>query len=136
MRAYIDGSSKGIYGYVITTNGGNRKTVRDHPMTNNQAEWLALLVLLMELENNTEITILSDSQIVVNQFTSTWETKNETLKHLKEVCLLIARTKRLKVNIGWVPRNENVYGKYLEKLVKNGKKKKKEFIAKLDRGFM
>lgn len=77
MRAYIDGSSSGVYGYLITTPEQIQKVITDHPMTNNQAEWLALLSLLMDLEPNTKILIYSDSQIVVNQLTGLWETKNE-----------------------------------------------------------
>lgn len=132
MKAYIDGSSNGLYGYLLNE---KQKTVKDYPMTNNQAEWLALLTLLMDLDPNTKINIYSDSQIVVNQFSGEWETKNETLKHLKEVCFLIVKTKRLKITMHWVPRERNPYGKILEKIIAKERKKRKKFREKVKRGW-
>jgi len=130
MKAYIDGSEKGLYGYLIRP-GEKLKLVKDHPMTNNQAEWLALLTLLLDLEEETTIQVYSDSQIVVNQLKGEWETKNETLKHMKKIALMIIQTKNLNVRITWVRRNLNPFGKHLEKLLKEEKKKRKKLREKL-----
>ena len=131
MRAYIDGSSKGLYGYKLRN---ELKLLRDYPMSNNQAEWLALLYLLMDLEPDTKITIFSDSQIVVNQYAGLWETKDETLKHLKEVCRLVVELKRLKISLKWVCRKENEFGKYLEKLLVKERRKRKKFEKEVRKG--
>lgn len=133
MKVYIDGSSTGLYGYLFLN--GKKKVVQDYPMTNNQAEWLALLILLMDLEPNSKVSVYSDSQIVVHQYTGEWETKNETLKHLKEVCHLVANIKKLKITLHWVPRGKNSFGKLLAKIVAKNKKKRKKLSEKIKRGW-
>ena len=132
MKAYVDGSSLGMYGYIL---GKKTKIVKDHPMTNNQAEWMAVLTLLMDLEQSTAITIYSDSQIVVNQLKGEWETRNPMMKHMKEVCLQVIVVKQLKINIIWVPRKDNLCGKHLEKLLRRIRKKRKKLRSKRERGF-
>lgn len=133
MRAYIDGSSKGMYGYCIPEKKKLR-VINDYPMTNNQAEWLALIALLMDLEMYTQIRVLSDSQIVVNQLQETWETRNGELLYLKKVCQQIIETKELKVTMIWIPRNKNLFGKHLERIVKDERKKRKK-IQKLQKEY-
>lgn len=135
IKAYVDGSSSGMYGYEIIDPEPKRRIMNDYPLTNNQAEWLALLLLLMDLEPHTEIEVYSDSQIVVNQLVGNWETRNDLLKNLKAVCLLVIETKKLKVSLSWIPRKENLFGKYLEKLLRNERKKRNKLQEKIKRGW-
>ena len=135
MEAYIDGSSKGMYGYLLSSNRDNPKVIQDYPMTSNQAEWLALITLLMDLKKNSKITIFSDSSLVVKQFTSIWSTKNKLLKEYKRLSSQIIRTKNLKIELYWIPRKENFFGKYLDRIVRKEKKERKDFRAKLQRGY-
>jgi len=131
MKAFIDGSSKGLYGYLIEK--GRKRTIKDYPMTNNQAEWLALVALLLDLEPNTKIEIFSDSQIVVNQFLGHWETRNKILKDLKHICYRLVEIKELRVSLKWVSRNYNPYGKILERKVKKERKEKRKLREKMRR---
>lgn len=133
MKAFIDGSSNGLYGYLLEN--GKMKIVKDYPLSNNQAEWLALLTLIIDLEPNTEIQVFSDSQIVVNQFTEEWETRNETLKHLKGVCQLVVKIKKLKISLNWIPRIENKFGKVLEKKVRKARKNRQNLRKKWNRRY-
>ena len=132
MRAFIDGSSNGLYGYLLMPSKKLR-VIQDFPCTNNQAEWLALLTLLMDLEADTKIQIYSDSQIVVNQLTDNWQTLDEELKHLKEVCRTLIETKKLKIEISWIPRNENLFGKHLDKLVGKERRRRKKIKEEMMR---
>jgi len=125
MRAFIDGSSMGLYGYLLMPSK-KLKVVEDHPCTNNVAEWLALLTLLMDLKIDTQIKVYSDSQIVVNQLTDNWKTEDEELKHLKEVCKMLIETKKLKIDIVWIPRNSNAFGKHLDKLLSQARRRRKK----------
>jgi len=125
MKAYIDGSSNGRYGYLITEPHEVKKIVQDHPMTNNQAEWMALIQLCMDLDPNSLINVYSDSQIVVNQFSDEWKTNDVDLLQMKRLCKDIIETKDLKVSLIWIPRNKNVFGKELERLLKQDQKERK-----------
>lgn len=132
MKAFIDGSSNGIYGYLLRK---KKRIIRDYPLTNNQAEWLAFLTLLVDLEPNSKIHVYSDSQIVVNQYYGDWETKNPNLKHLKEVCLELIKIKNLEVHLEWVRREENPFGKVLERIVRKERKAKRKLREKIERGY-
>ena len=112
LTAYIDGSSKGLYGYWMD---GKTHVVRDHPMTNNQAEWLALYYLLLDLPYYSECDVYSDSMLVVNQFNGDYQVKDEDLRRIYNSCKSLVVLKHLRVNLNWVPRKENKFGKILEK---------------------
>jgi len=135
MKAYVDGSSTGLYGYEITTPRKERSLVRDHPMTNNQAEWLALVHLLMNLEPRTKLTIFSDSQIVVNQLIGAWETRDKEMRHLKGVARELIEIKELNVKMIWIPRKQNVFGWYLDKIMKHRRKKRRKRRERIRRGY-
>ena len=135
MEAYIDGSSIGMYGYYIPSKK-KKRVVYDQPLTNNQAEWLALVVLLLDALPGECITVYSDSQIVVNQLLGEWDTKNETLVAYRKISYILIHTKDLKVGINWIPREENKFGHHLEKLLKEKKARRKIIKKKIKRGFI
>lgn len=112
LVAYIDGSSKGLYGYWME---GKTHIVRDCPMTNNQAEWLALYYLLLDLPYYSKCDVFSDSMLVVNQFNGDYQVRDENLRKIYDSCKTLVTLKHLKVRLNWVPRRDNVFGKILEK---------------------
>jgi len=134
MKAYIDGSSLGIYGYLLSD--GTKKIFRDYNLTNNQAEWLSLLTLLIDLKPNTNVTIYTDSSIVANQFNKNWTTVNRTLKHLKEICYQVIKIKGLSVNVIWIPRKENKFGEILDRILNRERRKRQKLRARLGRGYL
>lgn len=84
--------------------------------TNNIAEYNALIeglklsreirFLLMEEQFEVdEVVIHSDSQIIVNQYNGDWECREEVLKKLLNIALLIKLDFPIKVI--WIPRKEN-----------------------------
>jgi len=134
MKAYIDGSSLGIYGYLLSD--GTKKIFRDYNLTNNQAEWLSLLTLLIDLKPNTNVTIYTDSSIVANQFNKNWTTVNRTLKHLKEICYQVIKIKGLSVNVIWIPRKENKFGEILDRILNRERRKRQKLRVRLGRGYL
>jgi len=111
---YTDGSGNGYYGYQI----GEEEPVIYHApgkITNNQAEFEALVCLLRDVENDSELLIFSDSMLLVNGFNQSWSLRNVKLKQLRDEALRLVDEKHLRVKVGWVPRKKNVFGNYLDK---------------------
>ena len=111
---YVDGSggTKSGYGFFVKETG--ESFFEEKPgITNNQAEYLAIISALKKFENsNDEITIYSDSKNAVNQLNHEFAINNEQLRSLaREAWSLIAEFSKLKLR--WVPRSENLAGKML-----------------------
>lgn len=132
---YIDGSSLGMYGYCLPKER-IRVLTRDHPMTNNRAEYLALYRLLLDIEFNSKIDVRSDSQLVVNQFKGEWKTNNSELRRIGNLCHQIAKLKNLDIAISWVPRELNTFGKFLDKEKERKKRQRKHLKKMIERGYL
>lgn len=84
----------------------------DRNMTNNEAEYRALFeALILSKEHD---IILTDSQLVQRQMEGTYRIHAENLKHMHNTCNILAR--RLKTTIIWIPREQNLAGKELERI--------------------
>lgn len=119
-EAYIDGSSKGFYGYYL--NGVAFIIKENTPMTNNKAEWTAFLTLVLDLPHGWKGTVYSDSLLLVNQFNGLYRIKDPELKRLNDMCKSLCHQKNLDINLVWIPREKNILGKRLDKeLVKERK---------------
>ena len=80
-------------------------------MTNNQAEYYGLIKALEYIENeldinDIDITVFSDSQLMVNQINGTNKVKHENMKPLYEKVMIIKRQFN-KFTIMHIPRKEN-----------------------------
>lgn len=122
-EAYIDGSSTGMYGYYLVQ---SKETfiIKDQPTTNNQAEWLALYALILDLPQGWKGTIYSDSLLVVNQFSGGYKIKNLELKRIHDSSKTLCFQKKLSLNVVWVPRERNIVGKKLERELAKDRKKR------------
>jgi len=111
---YVDGSggTKSGYGFFVKETG--ESFFEEKPgLTNNQAEYLAIITALKKFQNSSEeITIFSDSKNTVNQLNHEFAINNEQLRALaQESWLLIPKISKLKIK--WIPRKENLAGKML-----------------------
>ena len=111
---YADGSggAKSGYGFFVKETG--ESFFEEKPgITNNQAEYLAIISALKKNENfDDEITIFSDSKNTVNQLNHEFAINNEQLRTFaREAWTLMAKFSHL--TIKWVPRSENLAGKML-----------------------
>ena len=111
---YVDGSGgkKSGYGFFVKETG--ESFFEEKPeITNNQAEYLAIISALKKYENsNDEIIIYSDSKNTVNQLNHEFAINNEQLRiFAREAWTLMPKFSNLKIK--WVPRSENLAGKML-----------------------
>ena len=87
--------------------------------TNNRAEYQALIYALAIAQSvEDDITIKSDSQLLVNQMNGFYKVKSPSVKPLYEdaqklIALRIALFNNT-TNIEWLPRAENLAGHMLE----------------------
>ncbi len=110
----IDGASRGnpgLSGIGIVITKENSKIIEHKEFigskTNNQAEYMALKkAMQISLSLDTNITILSDSQLVVNQRTKDYKVRN---KQLKNIFREISNLERYFQTVTYkhVPRSEN-----------------------------
>lgn len=81
--------------------------------TNNIAEWSALVLAVTLLHDIKEqLTILGDSQLVVNQANGVWRIKDTNLQVFWREYYKYAKDMNLEVK--YVPRERNLAGRYLE----------------------
>jgi len=109
---FVDGSGDGRFcWYNETNNTSNSYKIKD--ITNNQAEYLATVKALENVPDNSEVEILSDSQIMVNQLNRIFHLKEDKLRELFDKIQNIIKEKSLRVTFVWIPREKNKAGKYL-----------------------
>jgi len=116
MIVYVDGSSNGRYCFLAGTGVHpnaffrlNHEIRYKKGITNNEAEYLAVLLALQSLPGG--MTIYSDSQLVVKQLNHEWNIKEERLRRLATKVWRLSRGRKIKFK--WIPREENKAGKYL-----------------------
>ncbi len=114
INVYVDGSGgeNSGYGYFVNETGESSYEKKPN-LTNNQAEYLAIISVLKKFENSQEeIVIFSDSKNTVSQLNHEFAINNEQLRTLaQEAWLLIGKFSNL--TLTWVPRKENLAGKML-----------------------
>jgi ribonuclease HI len=82
-------------------------------ISNNEAEYLAIITALNNAVNkDSQVVLLSDSQLVVNQITHKYGINNENLRKLA-VQVWVLEKKFEKFEIQWLRRSENKAGKML-----------------------
>lgn len=113
LNIYVDGSGgpNGGYGFFIKETGQSFYE-KSPEITNNQAEYKAIIFALKSVTPDNEIHIFSDSKNTVSQLNHEFAINNEQLRSLaQEVWVLIGKFP--KITIQWIPRNQNIAGKML-----------------------
>ena len=114
ISVFVDGSggSNGGFGFFVKETGESFYEKKPE-ITNNQAEYLAIISALKKFENsNDEIIIFSDLKNTINQLNHEFAINNEELRSLaREAWSLIAKFSNL--TLVWVPRSKNLAGKML-----------------------
>ena len=114
INVYVDGSggSDSGYGFLVKETGESfYEKIPD--ITNNQAEYLAIIAALKKfVDSDEEVIIFSDSKNTVSQLNHEYAINSEQLKKLaREAWPIISKFSNLKIK--WIPRNENLAGKML-----------------------
>jgi len=114
ISVYVDGSGgeNSGYGYFVKETGESFYEKKSN-ITNNQAEYMAIIAALKKfLNSNEEIIIFSDSKNTVSQLNHEFAINNEQLRVLaREAWNIIGKFSNL--TLTWVPRKENLAGKML-----------------------
>jgi ribonuclease HI len=114
ISVYVDGSGglNGGFGYFVKETGESFYEKKPE-ITNNQAEYMAIIIALKNFKDSTEeITIFSDSKNTISQLNHEFAINNEKLRDLaREAWSLIGTYS--KITLLWVPRKENLAGKML-----------------------
>ena len=114
ISVYVDGSGgpNSGYGFFVKETGESFYEKKPN-LTNNQAEYIAIISALNKYANsNDEIIIYSDSKNTVNQLNHEFAINNDQLRNLaQESWSLIGKFSNL--TIVWIPRKENLAGKML-----------------------
>jgi len=111
MEIYTDGGED-KYCFVIPDKN-IVKTFEKKGITNNQAEYLAVIEAIKHVEPGSRVKILTDSKLVANQLRMEWHIKEKRLRLLFEEVFEIIEKKSLSFKIEWVPRSRNKAGKVL-----------------------
>ena len=112
---YVDGGTRGSRICLVDTS--DHRTIiksRGGEPTNNELEYLALLYALDYIKNrhsNDNVTIYSDSKLVVNQINGDWRITTEHLQSLYNKCI---KKMTDNIKIKWVRRDVNLAGIILE----------------------
>lgn len=114
LSIYVDGSGgdNAGYGFFIKETGESFYEKKSN-LTNNQAEYLAIIAVLEKLgQTNEQVTIYSDSKNTISQLNHEFAINNEQLRALaQKAWALLAKCPNVK--LVWVPRSQNLAGKML-----------------------
>ncbi|MEO9276993.1 MAG: reverse transcriptase-like protein [Nitrososphaera sp.] len=114
ISIFVDGSGGPNAGFGFFVKESGESFYKKEPnITNNQAEYMAIISALKKFLGSTdEIIIYSDSKNTVSQLNHEFAINNSQLRTLAmEAWELIAKFSNLKIL--WIPRNENLAGKML-----------------------
>jgi len=114
LKIYIDGSCRanklsGIGVYAVLQDSVMFTLSRTVPVkTNNQAEYMALLIALDEADrlNFDYVEVYCDSKLVVEQVKGNWRINDEVLKDLHYQAIDSSKD-FVSFNIKWIPRHKN-----------------------------
>jgi ribonuclease HI len=118
IRVYTDGSGcrpdgKGSGFAWVRQDTGEKKKVREDGLTNNQAEYRAILAAAQALPEGTRAEICMDSENTCFQLKGKRRILDPRLSELAESIEKVTVERRLVLTFVWVPRRENVAGKLL-----------------------
>jgi ribonuclease HI len=116
IEVFTDGRAEpnpglGTYGYVVYEDGRRTHSehgLAGHGLSNNYAEYLCLVKALERLEarRDEEITIFSDSTLLVNQMAGRWKFKGGAYAEKYLEAKGLAR-RFSKLRFEWIPREKN-----------------------------
>jgi ribonuclease HI len=91
-----------------------QRIYREDGLTNNMAEWRAVIAVLRYVRPGSQVLIMTDSQLVAEQFAYRWAAAPK-LADLRTLAQVLMDEKDLQVTLRWIPREQNLAGKLLER---------------------
>jgi ribonuclease HI len=90
-----------------------RHVERVDGLTNNQAEYRALISALNAMPDGSAAQVFTDSQLMWSQVVGNYRVHHSELADLLSQVHTLIKEKNLKINLQWVPRQKNLAGKLL-----------------------
>ena len=115
-----DGTGSG-FAWVRLDREEQRVTWVDQ-LTSNQAEYKALISVLKYLACDSNTRIYTDSQLVCEQFNDRWAVHDPDLHDLLQKARDIIEEKDLEIQVRWIPRQQNLAGKLLDRTPARGRR--------------
>lgn len=116
MKIYVDGGAgkQSKFCYLVQPSGKTRIVIQSG-LTNNQAEYKAMLRALVDHQDVIEpIEIFSDSKNTVEQINHRFAINDSKLRELAmQVWSMLGQMDSKKITITWVPREKNLAGKLI-----------------------
>jgi ribonuclease HI len=106
-----DGRGSGLA--WIRQDTGERHVERVDGLTNNQAEYRAILSALSVLPDRCDVQVLTDSQLVWSQVVGNYRVRHPELLELLTQIQSLVKKKELKLDLQWIRREQNLAGKLL-----------------------
>jgi ribonuclease HI len=118
IRIFTDGSGcrpdgKGSCFAWLREDTGERKVTRIEGLTNNQAEYRAILSALESLSSGVSAEILTDSENTCFQLKGDRRVRDPHLVTLHDQIHVLIKKNRLNVTFTWIPRRDNKAGKLI-----------------------
>lgn len=137
VEIYIDGSCLangkktaiagiGIVGYSNGIRIFTYSKLDTDLKTNNEAEYAALVDALslidLDIKEDVDITIYSDSKLIVNQMKGLWKISKKELKELHDIAKRYIKRANNPIQLVWIPRTRNTEANALAQNITNAKK--------------
>lgn len=118
IRIYCDGAGAAPDGKRsgfawLREDTGEQHIERVDGLTNNVAEYRALIAALKSVQHGKTVELLTDSLVVVSQLRGEYRLLDPKLAKLAAEVKTIAEQKRLSLKFTWIRRTENRAGKLL-----------------------
>jgi len=118
VEIYTDGAGanpdgKGSGFAWVNTNTQDKKIESVPGLTNNVAEYRAVISALKSLRKGSVANIFTDSTLVVGQLRGEYRIRDSKLEKLAAKVKTIVDQKQLSVTFTWVRRQDNLAGKLL-----------------------
>ncbi|MGH9718233.1 MAG: RNase H family protein [Candidatus Acidiferrales bacterium] len=118
-RIFCDGAGQNVEGKGsgfawFRESDGHKNREQVDGLTNNQAEYRAVLSALESFKPGASVQIVTDSELIVNQLRGKYKVHDPDLAALREKILRYVQKRRLSVTYSWVPRAQNKAGRLLE----------------------
>lgn len=98
-------------------------------LTNNQAEYRAIISALEAVPQGSILEVLADSQLVIYQILGTYRINDEDLFELRDRVIETAKARHLVATFRWIPRGQNRADKLLQRRSKQITARKTEDAA-------
>lgn len=118
IRVFVDGAGarfdgKGSAYAFFRPDTGEKQIIREDGLTNNQAEYKGVILVLETFPSASTVEVRTDSQVVCAQLNGQYKVRDPKLASLLGTVKEVIQRKNLTVRFVWIPRAENLAGKLL-----------------------